>query len=229
VTTMSATGPAPDSAPWPIGRITLGVKRTGKRRTGNPFAPFEVAGAGDGLTANLNGHEAGNGGYSQGEPAGHRASPRPTTLLHGHPPDSSGNGRAGAFRRSVAARRGWPWAGRGPVPPCKGRPGQVDGDALHGEFEARVLDGGPDAIAALAEGQVGQSDRGEGRKAGRHVSPPPIQRRPRCRGAWRTGPGRAWAESWVMAGPVNAAKEIHLLRRMIERRASSNTPLSHFV
>src|SRR6266545_7012246 len=74
---MSATGPAPDSAPWPIGLITLGVKRTGKRRTGNPFAPFEVAGAGDGLTANLHGHEAGNGGYSQGEPAGHRASPRP--------------------------------------------------------------------------------------------------------------------------------------------------------
>src|SRR5678815_323462 len=77
MTTASATGPAPESAPWPIGRITLGVKRTGKRRTGNPLAPFEVAGAGDGLTANLHGHEAGNGGYSQGEPYGHRASPRP--------------------------------------------------------------------------------------------------------------------------------------------------------
>ena len=77
VTTMSAPGPAPDSAPWPIGLITLGVKRTGKRRTGNPFAPFEVAGAGDGLTANLHGHAAGNGGHSQGEPTGHRASPRP--------------------------------------------------------------------------------------------------------------------------------------------------------
>src|SRR5215813_8241562 len=75
MTTASDTGPASESAPWPIGLITLGVKRTGKRRTGNPFAPFEVAGAGDGLTANL--HEAGNGGYSQGEPAGHRASPRP--------------------------------------------------------------------------------------------------------------------------------------------------------
>ena len=81
MTTTSATGPAPVSAPWPIGRITLGVKRTGKRRTGNPFAPFEVAGAGDGLTANLHGHEAGNGGYSQGEPAGHRASPRPYYAL----------------------------------------------------------------------------------------------------------------------------------------------------
>src|SRR5262245_53456165 len=77
MTTASATGPAPESAPWLIGLITLGVKRTGKRRTGNPFAPFEVAGAGDGLTANLYGHEAGNGGYSQGEPTGHRASPRP--------------------------------------------------------------------------------------------------------------------------------------------------------
>src|SRR5215831_6959985 len=77
MTTASSTEPAPESAPWPIGLITLGVKRTGKRRTGNPFAPFEVAGAGDGLTANLYGHEAGNGGYSQGEPTGHRASPRP--------------------------------------------------------------------------------------------------------------------------------------------------------
>src|SRR3990172_11821978 len=77
MTTASDTGPAPESAPWPIGLITLGVKRTGKRRTGNPFAPFEVAGAGDGLTATLHGHEAGNGGYSQGKPTGHRASPRP--------------------------------------------------------------------------------------------------------------------------------------------------------
>ena len=31
-------------------------------------AGFEVAGAGNGLTANLHGHEAGNGGHSQGEP-----------------------------------------------------------------------------------------------------------------------------------------------------------------
>ena len=68
------------------GRITLGVKRPGKRRTGNPFAPFEAAEAGDGLTANLHGHEAGNCGYSQGEPSlensrkmkenCHRTSPR---------------------------------------------------------------------------------------------------------------------------------------------------------
>jgi hypothetical protein len=86
-TTASDTGPAPESAPWPIGLITLGAKRTGKRRTGNPFAPFEVAGAGDGLTANLHGHEAGNGGYSQGEPTGHRASPRPYVRP----------GKAGAF------------------------------------------------------------------------------------------------------------------------------------
>jgi len=45
----------PESAPRPIGHITLDAKRTGKRRTGNPFAPFDVAGAGDGLTANLYG------------------------------------------------------------------------------------------------------------------------------------------------------------------------------
>src|SRR5262249_32155695 len=31
-----------------IGPITLDAKRTGKRRTGKPFAPFDVAGAGDG-------------------------------------------------------------------------------------------------------------------------------------------------------------------------------------
>ncbi len=77
VITKCATWAAPERAPQPIGRITLDAKRAGKRRTGNPFAPFEAAGAGDGLTANLHGHEAGNGGYSQGEPTGYRASPRP--------------------------------------------------------------------------------------------------------------------------------------------------------
>src|SRR6266852_2103668 len=66
-----------ESARRRIGRITLDAKRPGKRRTGNPFAPFEVAGVGDGLTANLHGHEAGNGGHSQGEPTVYRANPRP--------------------------------------------------------------------------------------------------------------------------------------------------------
>src|SRR2546425_9591134 len=33
---------------WSIGHITHGAKRTGERRTGNPSAPFEAAGAGDG-------------------------------------------------------------------------------------------------------------------------------------------------------------------------------------
>ena len=74
-------GPMPESARWPIGRITLAAKRPGKRRTGNPSAPFEVAGVGDGLTANLHGHEAGNGGHSQGEPTEYRANPRPDRLL----------------------------------------------------------------------------------------------------------------------------------------------------
>jgi len=50
------------------------------RRMGNPFAPFEVAGGGDGLTANLRWHEAGNGGYSQGEPADTEPVLDPTTL-----------------------------------------------------------------------------------------------------------------------------------------------------
>src|SRR5215813_10553983 len=109
MTTASATGPAPESAPWPIGLITLGVKRTGKRRTGNPFAPFEVAGAGDGLTANLYGHEAGNGGYSQGEPTGHRASPRPYCAC-----DSSGGGSAAevGWRATGGARASGSSGGR---------------------------------------------------------------------------------------------------------------------
>src|SRR2546426_4146590 len=34
---------------WSIGHITHGAKRTGERRTGNPSAPFDEAGAGDGL------------------------------------------------------------------------------------------------------------------------------------------------------------------------------------
>jgi len=34
---------------WSIGHITHGAKQTGERRTGNPSAPFDVAGAGDGL------------------------------------------------------------------------------------------------------------------------------------------------------------------------------------
>src|SRR5206468_7939261 len=76
-TTECSIGPMPESARRLIGRITLAAKLPGKRRTGNPSAPFEVAGVGDGLTANLHGHEAGYGGYSQGEPMEYRANPRP--------------------------------------------------------------------------------------------------------------------------------------------------------
>jgi hypothetical protein len=36
-----------ESAPGAIGRITLGVKQTGKRSAGNPPAPFDVAGTGN--------------------------------------------------------------------------------------------------------------------------------------------------------------------------------------
>src|SRR5262245_3299773 len=39
---------ASESKPNAIGHITLDVKPTGERRTGNPCAPFDVAGAGDG-------------------------------------------------------------------------------------------------------------------------------------------------------------------------------------
>jgi len=70
------------------GPITRGAKRAGQRSAGNPHAPFDRAGAGDGLTATLNGHEAGNGGDSQGEPNGvprqsrpyHPANIKPTAL-----------------------------------------------------------------------------------------------------------------------------------------------------
>ena len=44
----------------------------------NPFAPFEVAGAGDGLVANL--HGAGNSGYGPGEPKGTALVLEPSTL-----------------------------------------------------------------------------------------------------------------------------------------------------
>jgi len=36
------------------------------RDAGNPPVRFDVAGAGDGVMEPLNGHEAGNGGHSQG-------------------------------------------------------------------------------------------------------------------------------------------------------------------
>ena len=101
VTTTFATGPAPDSAPWPIGRITLGVKRTGKPRTGNPFAPFEVAGAGDGLTVNLHGHEAGTGGHSQGEPNGTAPVLDPTSLCGSYVKVSMGRHFHGAARHDI--------------------------------------------------------------------------------------------------------------------------------
>jgi hypothetical protein len=50
-TTVCGGSAPPESARRPIGPITLGAKRAGERRTGKPYAPFEVAGAGDGLTA----------------------------------------------------------------------------------------------------------------------------------------------------------------------------------
>ena len=94
-TTKCATWAAPDSAPRPIGRITLGAKRAGKRPTGNPLAPSEVAGAGDGLTATLHGHEAGNGGHSQGEPTGTAPVLDPTFR--------EGDGNVGIIRSPVRA------------------------------------------------------------------------------------------------------------------------------
>src|SRR5262249_18195181 len=47
----SSSGTIAERAARPIGRITLGRKRTGERSAGKPPAPFDVAGAGDGFTA----------------------------------------------------------------------------------------------------------------------------------------------------------------------------------
>src|SRR5215471_14923878 len=44
---------AAESAAAAVGRISLGVKRTGERSAGKPPAPFDVAGVGDGFTAEL--------------------------------------------------------------------------------------------------------------------------------------------------------------------------------
>jgi hypothetical protein len=49
-------GPTAESAAALVGRISLGVKRAGERSAGNPPAPFEVAGVGDGFTAGLMRH-----------------------------------------------------------------------------------------------------------------------------------------------------------------------------
>ena len=50
-TTGCNTRSVSERAPSPIGRITLGTKPAGERRTGNLYAPFERAGAGDGRFA----------------------------------------------------------------------------------------------------------------------------------------------------------------------------------
>src|SRR2546425_5397489 len=93
---------ASESAPEPIGRITLDAKRPGKRRTGNPFAPFDEAGTGDGLMANLHGHEAGNGGHSQGEPPGTAPVLDPTAQAV---PTDGGPGAGEADARRAACPR----------------------------------------------------------------------------------------------------------------------------
>jgi len=67
----------PESRPSAIGRITLDAKLAGERRTGNPYAPFERAGAGDGHFV-------------------YRASPRPY---------GGGDGRAGLMMPSVCSER----------------------------------------------------------------------------------------------------------------------------
>ena len=89
--------------PGEVRRTPGGAKRPGKRRTGNPFEPFEVAGVGDGLKVNLSGHEAGNGGYGQEESTGYRANPRP---------DHQAEKAVGA----PSAARAWPFELRGGAP-----------------------------------------------------------------------------------------------------------------
>ena len=61
--------PTAESTASRIGHITLGVKRTGERSAGKPPAPFDVAGAGDGLTAGLVRHSQRKRGVTDVRPA----------------------------------------------------------------------------------------------------------------------------------------------------------------
>ncbi|MCZ6759915.1 MAG: hypothetical protein O7D29_06020, partial [Gemmatimonadetes bacterium] len=70
-----------DSGSDRIGLINLVAKCAGARSEGNLHAACEVAGAGNGATDRLNGHEGGNPGYRQASVLmGHRASSRPYGL-----------------------------------------------------------------------------------------------------------------------------------------------------
>ena len=42
-----------ESAPSPIGRITLGMRRAGVRSAGNPHAAYDVAGVGNGVAGRI--------------------------------------------------------------------------------------------------------------------------------------------------------------------------------
>ena len=79
--------PSPgESAPHSIGRITLGVKRTGERRAGIRTLRLTWRGLETGLRRSLNGHEAGNGGYGQGSASG---VPRQSSTLPTAGPDGN--------------------------------------------------------------------------------------------------------------------------------------------
>ena len=67
-----------ESAPSPIGPITLDVKRAGKRSAGNPHAAFDVAGAGNQLTVRLVRHsQRKRGATDRPDLRNNGASPRP--------------------------------------------------------------------------------------------------------------------------------------------------------
>ncbi len=71
-------GQRTESAPSPIGHITLDKKPTGKRSAGKPPAPFDEAGAGNGPTVRLVRHsQRKRGATDRPHLPGHRASPRP--------------------------------------------------------------------------------------------------------------------------------------------------------
>ena len=75
----SAHTAAVESAPSLIGRITLGMKRAGVRRAGNPHAAYDVAGVGNGVTGRTEAPACGESRRQTATPRpyGYRASFRP--------------------------------------------------------------------------------------------------------------------------------------------------------
>ena len=95
----------------------VGVEAGRNAGCGNPPAPFDVAGTGDGLTATLTGLEAGNGGTGQG---GAYAVPRQSSTL---PDCSRWRGPCSGRRRGTMAPLGCRGRESKSLPDCGEREG----------------------------------------------------------------------------------------------------------